>query len=114
MIAEINTSYEPDFVIMDGLLGFSKGGPDTGTLVEPGIMMASSDRVALDAAGVAILRIFGTTSEVGSGGIFEQEQLARAAELGLGASSPEDMEIVPVNDEAQEICNRIEKELRGE
>lgn len=113
MIAEINTSYDPDFVIMDGILAFSKGGPDTGTLVEPGIMMASSDRVALDAAGVAVLRIFGTTGEVSKGSIFEQEQLARAAELGLGASAPGDIELVPVNDEAREMCNGIEKELRG-
>ncbi len=112
MIAEINVAYEPAFVIMDGIAGFSKGGPDTGTLIEPGIMLASRDRVALDAAGVAILRIYGTTSEVSVGRIFEQEQIARAAELGLGASSPDEIEVVAVNNEASGICDAIAKKLQ--
>lgn len=112
MIAEINTAYEPEFVIMDGIKGFSKGGPDTGTLIEPGIILASKDRVALDAAGVAVLRIYGTTGEVSKGKIFEQEQIARAVELGLGASSPDEIEVVAVNDEAQGICLKIEEKLK--
>lgn len=112
MIAEINTAYKPEFVIMDGIAGFSKGGPDTGTMIEPGIMMASRDRVALDAAGVAVLRIYGTTGEVSRGSIFEQEQIARAAELGLGASAPDEIEVVPINEEAQGICSKIKEELQ--
>ncbi|VVB95330.1 Uncharacterised protein [uncultured archaeon] len=112
MIAEINTAYEPAFVIMDGIAGFSKGGPDTGTLIEPGIMLASRDRVALDAAGIAVLRIYGTTNEVSAGSIFGQEQIARAAELNLGASSPDEIEVVAVNEEASGICAAIEGELQ--
>lgn len=112
MIAEINAAYEPGFIIMDGIKGFSKGGPDAGTLIEPGIMMASMDRVALDAAGVAVLRIYGTTSEVANGRIFAQEQIARAAELGLGAASPDMIEIVSVNAEAEDICSKIINELK--
>ncbi len=112
MIAEINTAYTPEFVIMDAIAGFSKGGPDTGTLIEPGIMMASRDRVALDAVGVAVLRIYGTTGEVSKGWVFEQEQIARAVELGLGASAPDDIEVVPVNDGAQEICSKIKEKLQ--
>lgn len=111
MIAEINTAYEPNFVIMDAIEGFTKGGPDTGILIQPGILIAARDRVALDAAGVALLRIYGTTNEVSKGGIFEQEQIARAAELGLGASSPDEIEIIAVNEEAAEICKKIEETL---
>jgi uncharacterized protein (DUF362 family) len=110
-IAEINTSYTPAVVIMDGIQGFSHGGPDKGTLIEPGILLASSDRIALDAAGVAVLRIYGTTDEVAEGKIFEQAQIARAVELGLGTSSPDNMEIIPVNHEATEICAKIEEQL---
>jgi len=112
MIAEINAAYEPDFVIMDGIEGFSKGGPDKGTLIQPGILIASRDRVALDAAGVAVLRIYGTTQEVSKGSIFEQEQIARAAELGIGASTPDDIEIIAVNEDANEICQKIEESLK--
>ncbi|MCL7412163.1 MAG: DUF362 domain-containing protein [ANME-2 cluster archaeon] len=113
MIAEINTAYEPEFVIMDGIQGFSKGGPDTGTLINPGIMIASKDRVALDAVGVSVLRIYGTTDEVSKGAVFQQEQIARAVELGLGASGPDKIDMVPVNSGAQEICSRIEIMLKG-
>jgi len=111
MIAEINAAYRPLFIIMDGIRGFSRGGPEAGTLIEPGLMLASSDRVALDAAGVAILRIYGTTPEVSLGSIFSQEQLARAAELGLGAKGPDEMEVIPLNGEAEDMCARIESEL---
>jgi uncharacterized protein (DUF362 family) len=111
MIAEINAAYRPHFVIMDGIKGFSRGGPEAGTLIEPGLMLASNDRVALDAAGVAILRIYGTTPEVSTGHVFQQEQIARAAELGLGAKGPDEMEVIPVNDEAEDMCDRIVSEL---
>ncbi|HEY9205697.1 MAG TPA: DUF362 domain-containing protein [Candidatus Methanoperedens sp.] len=112
MIAEINAAYAPEFIIMDGIKGFSKGGPDTGTLIEPGVLIASSDRVALDAAGVCILRIFGTTGEVSRGDVFKQEQIARAAELGLGASGSSELEIIPVNQDARDICSQIEEKLK--
>ena len=112
MIAEINTAYKPELVLMDGIKGFSKGGPDTGTLIEPGIVLASTDRVAIDAVGVAVLRIYGTTNEVSRGKIFQQEQIARAAKLGLGASSPDEIEVVAVNNEAQDICSQITGKLK--
>ncbi len=111
MIAEINAAYRPSFVIMDAIKGFSKGGPEAGTLIEPGVMLASSDRVALDAAGVSMLRMYGTTAEVAAGPVFKQEQLARAVELGLGAKGPGEVEMVPVNEEAGEICEAIKNEM---
>jgi len=112
MIAEINTAYEPEFIIMDGIKGFSTGGPDKGTLIEPSIMIASRDRVALDAAGVAVLRTYGTTPEVTGGRIFAQEQTARAAELGIGVASADGIEIISVNTEAEDICSKIINELK--
>ena len=59
----------------------------------------ATDRVAIDAVGVALLRLYGTTPEVSRGRVFEQEQLARAVELGLGVSGPEQIELV-TGDEA--------------
>ncbi len=111
MIAEINAAYDPEFIIMDGIKGFSKGGPDAGTLIEPEVLIASSDRVALDAVGVAILRIYGTTGEVSKGKVFEQEQIARGVELGLGASGRGNIEVIPVNSEAHDICLKIQEKL---
>lgn len=88
MIAEVNAAYQPALVIMDGVEAFVTGGPDTGRRAEPHVILAGTDRVALDAIGVAILRLFGTTPEVSRGRVFEQEQIARAVELGLGVDSP--------------------------
>ncbi len=111
MISEINTAYEPDFIVMDGIKGFSKGGPASGTLIEPGVMLASSDRVALDAVGVATLRMYGTTSQVSQDSVFQQEQIARAVELGLGVRSPQDIELIPLNEEAQSYCEKVKEKL---
>ncbi len=94
MIAEINRTYAPALVVMDGIEAFTSGGPDRGKLVRPEVMLASRDRVALDAVGVAILRLFGTTPEVSEGRVFEQAQIARAVELELGAQSPQDVRIL--------------------
>jgi len=94
MIAEINTAYSPDLVVLDGVEAFVDGGPDHGTKVEADVMLAGTDRVAIDAVGVAILRLLGTTPEVNNGAIFEQEQIARAAELGLGVPSAKQIQLV--------------------
>jgi uncharacterized protein (DUF362 family) len=94
MIAEANVPYRPDLVLMDGLTAFTEGGPARGKRVEPGVILAGTDRVAIDAVGVAILRHYGTTRAVSRGPIFEQEQLARAVELDLGVGDPEEIELV--------------------
>ena len=78
MIAEINKFYRTDLVVMDAVDGFSTGAPDKGTLIHPGVMIPGTDRVAIDAVGVALLRSYGTTRDVTEGRIFEQEQIARA------------------------------------
>ena len=89
MIAEINAAYAPALIVLDGVEAFTRGGPESGSKVEAGVVLAGADRVALDAVGVAILRDLGTTPDVSRGRVFEQEQIARAAELGLGATGPE-------------------------
>jgi hypothetical protein len=39
--------------------------------------------------------------------IFEQEQIARAVELGLGASSPSEIEVIPADKNSQDYRNNI-------
>jgi uncharacterized protein (DUF362 family) len=112
MIAEVNAAYKPDLVLMDGLGAFVTGGPARGQRVEPGVMLAATDRVAIDAIGVAILRQFGTTPTVGRGPIFEQEQIARAVELGLGVDGSERIELITDDDASASFAARIEEALR--
>jgi len=111
MIAEINTAYTPDWILLDGVEAFTLGGPAQGKLVEPGLILAGSDRVALDAVGVAVLRHFGTTGEVERGTIFEQEQIARAVELGLGVASADQIELVTDGPESAAYADQIREVL---
>ncbi len=111
MIAEINTAYTPDLVVLDGVDAFVDGGPDKGTRVRANVIFAGSDLVAIDAVGVAILRLLGTTPEVSRGKVFEQEQIARAVELGLGVSSPEQIELIADDLESRELAERVREVL---
>lgn len=113
MIAEINTAYSPDLVVMDGVEAFVDGGPHIGRRVKANVIMAGTDRVAIDAVGVAMLRNLGTTPEVSKGKVFEQEQIARAAELGLGVSSPGEIELVTGDEESRELAGKIKEILQN-
>jgi len=109
MIAEINRFYATDLILMDAELGFSRGGPDRGTVIRPGLLLAARDRVAIDAVGVALLCLFGTTPEVMRGRIFEQEQIARASSLGVG--SAERVRLAPLDEHSQKAAEAIRKVL---
>jgi len=113
LIAELNAAYRPRFILMDGTKAFVKGGPASGDLVAPNVMLAGTDRVAMDALGVAILRHFGTTNEVSSGAIFHQAQLARAVELGLGVGSFDDIQLEPLDAEARKLSTAIASQFGG-
>ena len=95
LIAEINAPFKPDLIVLDGLDAFVDGGPATGKLAKGNVFIASPDRVAIDAVGVAILKSLGSNGQITKSKIFGQEQIARAAELGLGAASPSDIEVIP-------------------
>ena len=114
MIAEINSNYNVDFVLMDGIKAFTTGGPDRGTLVEPKLLLASRDRVAIDAVGVAILKMYGAKGKVGEADVFEQAQLRRAAELGFGVKSAAEIQLTPLNDESRVEAERIERVLKAQ
>ncbi len=107
MIAEINTAYEPKLIVMDGLVAFTEEGPTVGTRVDTQVFLAGTDRVAMDAVGVALLRRWGTTPEVSEGPIFHQEQIARAVELGLGIGSPQEIELVTDDEESEAYAAEI-------
>lgn len=111
MIAEINAAYKPSLVVLDGIEAFTDGGPHKGRKVKSEVILAGTDRVAIDAIGVAILRHFGTTSEVEKGKIFGQEQIAQAVKLGIGISDPARIEFLTDSKESDEYVNVIKKQF---
>ena len=111
LIAEINSVYSTDLVVLDGVEAFVDGGPMRGTRMDANVILAGKDRVAIDAIGVAILRLFGTTPAVSQGPIFSLQQIARAAELGVGIKSPDQIELVSGDHESEEFANKITEVL---
>jgi uncharacterized protein (DUF362 family) len=112
MIAEINQLYRPAVIVLDGLEGFTDGGPESGTLVKPHVMLLGTDRVAMDAVGVAILRMHGGNATISRGRVFDQEQIARAVRLGLGATGPDQIDLVTDDPESRKIAERIQDVLK--
>jgi len=111
MIAEISRFLRTDLVVMDATEGFASGGPDRGKLIRPGVIIAGTDRVAIDAAGVALLRSYGTVPDVADGKIFGLEQIARAVELGVGVASADAIRLVPLDDPGEAAAHRIQEQL---
>jgi uncharacterized protein (DUF362 family) len=111
MIAEVNAAYQPDLIVLDGVEAFVDGGPARGKRVAAQVILAASDRVAIDAVGVAILRHFGTTPAVSQRPIFQQEQIARAVELGLGVDGPEKIEFITDDPESEAYAAQIQEAL---
>lgn len=111
MIAEINQVYSPCLVVLDGIEAFVDGGPMTGKRKRADVILAGTDRIAIDAAGLAILRVLGSNAAIMGRRIFEQEQIARAVELGLGVSRPEDIELVTGDDESRSFAEKMKGTL---
>lgn len=108
MIAEVNQTYRPSLVVLDGVDAFVSGGPAQGNKVRAEVMLASTDRVAIDAVGIAILRMLGTTRDVSEGSIWSQAQIRRAADLGLGAVSANAIELVTADSASAQMGDRLQ------
>ena len=107
MIAEINAAYTPALVVLDGLVAFVDEGPMKGPSKDAGVFVAGTDRVAVDAVGVAILKELGSNDAIMKPAIFAQEQIARAVELGLGVSSAAAIEIATGDAASQAYAEKL-------
>ena len=107
MIAELNTGYRPNLIVLDGIAAFTDGGPSRGELKQANVMIAGDDRVAVDAVGLAMLKSLGANQAIMGRKIFEQEQIARAVELRLGAPGPDAIEIVTADEESRKVADAL-------
>jgi uncharacterized protein (DUF362 family) len=107
MIAELNLGYKPEFIIMDGVEAFVDGGPSNGKKVDAHVLIGGTNRVAVDAVGVAILKELGSNEAIMSKKIFEQEQIERAVELGLGSGRSGQIEFVTPDAASRAYAEKI-------
>jgi len=108
LIAELNQGYHPSLIVVDGVEA----------VVEPtlprvnrnaGVILAGTDRVAIDAVGAAALKLLG--ANLGKK-IFELEQIAWALILRVGINRPSQIKLVPAADpESRRFADQLNEQL---
>jgi uncharacterized protein (DUF362 family) len=92
-IAELNLGIRPALNILDGTQSFVFGGPSEGDTAEPKLIVASRDRVAADATGVAVLKRYGTEDRLQSRSVWENPFLMHAIKVGIGIDGPDKLNL---------------------
>lgn len=95
IVSEINKAYRPSLNLVDGTQAMVTGGPWSGQIEQPGVIIASTDRIAADVVGLSLLKTYQTTKKVKDLPVWKQRQIAHAAELGLGVKGPGAIELIP-------------------
>jgi uncharacterized protein (DUF362 family) len=107
MIAELNMGYRPDLIVLDGVTAFTDGGPSSGEEKRGDVVIAGDDPVAVDVVGLAVLKRLGSNDAIMSTPVFQQEQIARAVEIGLGVGSPDLIEFVTPDAASREYAESL-------
>ena len=93
-VAELNMAVRPHLFVVDGLQSMIHGGPWSGEAVPTRVILASGDPIATDVVALGIIKAFGRWEMVTSKGVWDQVQIRRAIALGLGATGPDEIELV--------------------
>lgn len=92
-IADLASYFQPTLVVMDARKVFVTKGPSSGRLETPNIILASHDMVAIDVVGVKLLQSYNAENKLNKP-VWELGQIARAKEIGFGATSDEDIHVI--------------------
>ena len=99
-IAQVNQGLTPSSNVLDGYRALTTGGPTIHdgagpTYADPKVYIVSTDRIAADACGVAVLQTLSpATEEVTRRAAWAGPQIAAAVAAGVGIDSP-DLSICP-------------------
>jgi uncharacterized protein (DUF362 family) len=92
-IADLASYFKPDLIVMDARTCFVTGGPASGTCASTGVILAGGDMVSVDVEGVRIIQCCDAKNKIGMD-VWEIPQIKHAVELGIGAMSDSDIEVV--------------------
>lgn len=92
-IAELNKIISPNLIIMDARKCFITKGPAEGEIREPGLILASTDRIAIDVEAIKIIQGFKNNDLQGINP-WALPQIKRAVELGLGVANENDYKVI--------------------
>lgn len=93
-IAELNKVLNPSLILLDARKAFIRGGPFKGEVVQPNLILASNDRVAIDVEGIKIIQQYPDNSLENDP--WEYVQIRRSVELGIGSKSEKDYKLIEI------------------
>ena len=82
--AELSLCWQPHLIVMDGRKAFVRGGPDRGQLVEPGLVLASGDLIAIDVEAMKVIASYGARNRLHADP-WQSPQVQQALKHGLGS-----------------------------
>jgi uncharacterized protein (DUF362 family) len=82
-LAEVSLCWQPDLIVMDGRKAFITGGPHSGQLAEPDLVLASGDLVAIDVEAIRVILAYRASNKLPANP-WELPQIATALKHGLG------------------------------
>ena len=91
-VADLNLVVHPDLIIMDGRTCFISGGPASGELRNPHVVLASGDRIAIDLEALKIIESFENSSLTDDP--WSYTQIRKAGELGIGVKKDDGYNVV--------------------
>jgi uncharacterized protein (DUF362 family) len=91
--------------VLDARQGFNTDGPDSGNLITPGIVLASTDLVAADTVGLALLQVVGAAGAA----VSTHPTISRGVEVHSPGLSPETLKLIA---EGVDIIDDIKAPLR--
>jgi uncharacterized protein (DUF362 family) len=103
-VAELNLGIKPALNIMDGTKSFVFGGPSHGDVEEPKLIVASRDRIAADATGIAVLKRYGTERRLQNYSVWENPFIKHGIEIGLGIDGLDKLNLKHVGIEDEELA----------
>jgi uncharacterized protein (DUF362 family) len=97
-IAQLNMHITPTLTFLDGWEAVVRGGPTTtdgagGQEDSPGVHIVSTDRIAADITGLAVLKQYAKSNErVHNTDVWDNPQIVEAVIAGVGISGPDEYE----------------------
>jgi len=111
LVAELNLAYRPHLNVVDGTISMVEGGPWQGAIQNTGLIIASEDRVAADVVGLGVIKTFGQWDRVTKKDVWDQRQIKRAIELGVGRGKGEvELLAAPGDRSFNELIRRVREE----
>jgi uncharacterized protein (DUF362 family) len=88
--------FDPALVVMDARKVFVCGGPMSGKVAEPNMILASQNMLAIDVVGVKLLQSYNEKNRLNRP-VWKIPQIMHAVELGLGPTRDEEIQIIESN-----------------